>query len=209
MMFLVLVFPSSVFFPFQLHHSQQAEAITIPFSSPSPSSLLPMVPPAFILIGDKISKLQLENSTFVDDTDKSIADYSKSPQGTISFGERFSLLVPQVSPVFKNVKSAVFWINADSANANNDFHVHMRRLMAKDTNSLYLEVDVISPPGSVSHGFTGSDKGLKVFLWWDVSFTDGTHQTYLAIVNLKGDPCPQHGWDYDPVNKKRCVDLNG
>jgi hypothetical protein len=186
MIFLVLVFPSSVL-PFQQHQLQQAEAVSIPFSFPSPSSLLPIVPPAYILVGDKILKLQLENSTFADDTDKRIADYGKPPQGAISFGEHFTLLVPQLSYVFKNVKSTILWINTDSANANDNSHVYMQRLMAKDTRTLYLETYIISAPDGVGDGFTGGDKGLKVFLRWDVSFTDGTDQTYVAILILKGD----------------------
>ena len=45
-------------------------------------------------------------------------------------------------------------------------------------------------------GFTASDVGFKIPLLWTVSFTDGTEQTYLAIVHLKGDPCEEHGWVY-------------
>jgi hypothetical protein len=31
-------------------------------------------------------------------------------------------------------------------------------------------------------------------MWWTVSFTDGTDQTYVAIAHLEGDECEEHGW---------------
>ncbi len=49
----------------------------------------------------------------------------------------------------------------------------------------------INAPGGVGDRFTASEVGFKIFLWWQVSFTDGTEQTYLAIVHLKGDPCQE------------------
>jgi hypothetical protein len=44
-------------------------------------------------------------------------------------------------------------------------------------------------------------------LWWQVFFKDGTEQTYLAIVHLKGDPCQEHGWIYSSSGTT-CVDPN-
>lgn len=61
------------------------------------------IPPAYIAINGELSELQLENGPSGDDD--SIADYDRDPQGTLSFGEHFSLLVPQGSGVL-NVESA-------------------------------------------------------------------------------------------------------
>jgi hypothetical protein len=30
----------------------------------------------------------------------------------------------------------------------------------------------------------------------------------LDIVFLKGDPCEEHGWDYDQPNNRKCVDFD-
>jgi hypothetical protein len=46
------------------------------------------------------------------------------------------------------------------------------------------------------------------YFYGEVSFTDGTDQTYLAIVHLQGDPCEEHGWDYHASTNKKCVDLD-
>jgi len=62
------------------------------------------IPPAYIAIDGELSELQLE--TGVAPGDNGIADYDIDPQGTISFGERFSLLVPQAPGVLKQVDSA-------------------------------------------------------------------------------------------------------
>jgi hypothetical protein len=37
-----------------------------------------------------------------------------------------------------------------------------------------------------------SEVGFKIFLWWQVFFTDGTDQTYLAIAHLQGNQCEEH-----------------
>src|SRR3712207_2313426 len=52
------------------------------------------IPSAYITIDDGFSQLQLENDN--SSTDR-IADYDIEPQGTISFGEQFMLLVPQTT----------------------------------------------------------------------------------------------------------------
>jgi hypothetical protein len=66
----------------------------------------------------------------------------------------------------------------------------------RDARILYQQTYVISAPVGLEDTFTASDNGLKVFLFWHVSFTDGTSQTYVAIAILKGDPCEEHGWAY-------------
>ncbi|MDQ3902763.1 MAG: hypothetical protein M3247_03785 [Thermoproteota archaeon] len=204
MFFLVLVFPSSVL-PFH-QQSQRAEAAATN-SSPS-SSYSAQIPPAYVIVDGKRSKLQLENDPFADNLHPRIADYSKPSQGTVSFGEQFTLFVPQSPNAYKDVKGAKLWINTDSANSNDDFHVRMDRLKVRDTSFAYLETYAINAPVAVGDGFTASDKGLRIFLWWDVSFTDGRHQTYVAILILKGDPCQEHGWDYQPTDDRKCVDLD-
>jgi hypothetical protein len=52
-----------------------------------------------------------------------IADYTRAPQGTISFGERFRLLVPQIPGILKDVQSTRLSVNDDIFNENDDFHV--------------------------------------------------------------------------------------
>jgi hypothetical protein len=49
---------------------------------------------------------------------------------------------------------------------------------------------------------------LRYFLWWQVFFTDGTDQTYLAIVHLQVDQREEDGWDDHPTNERKCVDLD-
>jgi hypothetical protein len=52
------------------------------------------IPPAYIEIDGELSELQLENGP--SGNDDSITYYDIDPQGTLSFGEEFSLLVPQI-----------------------------------------------------------------------------------------------------------------
>ena len=66
----------------------------------------------------------------------------------------------------------------------------------RDTRFLYPQTYAINAPNGVGDGFTASDAGFKIFQLWTVGFADGTEQTYLAIVHLKGDPCEEHGWAY-------------
>jgi hypothetical protein len=136
------------------------------------------VPPAYIIVNGKASKLQLESSPFPIEEDK-IADYDRPIQGTISFGERFQLLVPQVKGIFKDVKSTTLWVNSDEFDAQNDFHVDKKLVNVKDTQFLYTETYVIDAPGggapnALGDGFTANEIGFKIFLWWQVLFTDGT-----------------------------------
>jgi hypothetical protein len=199
MMFLALV--SASLFSSSLSFQQQAEATSLSSSFRLGDG---RIPPAYILVDGKASRLQLENDPFSEDT---IADYSRSPQGTISFGERFSLLVPQFPGIFKNAQSARLTVCSDEGCGNDDFHVRQELLNARDTRYWYVETHTINAPGGVGDGFTASEVGLKIFMYWKVSFTDGTEQTYLAIVHLRGDPCEEHGWVYSRSGTT-CVDPN-
>jgi hypothetical protein len=195
MMFLVLVSasPSSLFL-----HAQQAEATAYGLGQSR-------IPPAFIVVDGKASILQLENGD--PSSGDATADYSRSAQGTISFGERFQLLVPQFPGIFKDVQSAELTVCGDENCATDDFHVRQELVNTRDTRFLYQQTYAINAPNGVGDGFTASDVGFKIFLLWTVSFTDGTEQTYLAIVHLQGDPCEEHGWDYSRGGTT-CVDPN-
>ncbi|HYY67353.1 MAG TPA: hypothetical protein VE572_03290 [Nitrososphaeraceae archaeon] len=59
-----------------------------------------------------------------------------------------------------------------------------------------METYLNAVAGAVGDGYTASDVGFKIFLWWRAFFTHGAEQTYLAIVHLKGDPCQEHEWVY-------------
>ena len=198
MMFLVLVSAvpaSSSILSFQ----QQAEA--------SAYGLGQRVPPAYIVIDGKPSRLQLEDAPMSQDR---LANYDRAPQGTISFGERFQLLVPQVPGIFKDVQSATLYVNDDVYNEIDYLQTDIEHVNVRDTRLLYIETYLNAVPGggdpdALGDGYTASDVGFRIFLWWHVSFTDGTDQTYLAIVHLKGDPCEEHGWVYSRSGTT-CVD---
>lgn len=89
---------------------------------------------------------------------------------------------------------------------NDDFHIRQELVNTRDTRFLYLLTYAINAPNGVSDGFTASDAGF-IFLFWTLSFTYGTEQTYLAIVHLKGDLCEEHGWVYSRCGTT-CVDPN-
>ncbi|HEU4448277.1 MAG TPA: hypothetical protein VFR94_26650 [Nitrososphaeraceae archaeon] len=194
MMFFVLASSSSSSLVLQ----QQAQATAYGLGDPR-------VPPAYIIVDGKVSRLQLENGD--PSSGDATADYSRPAQGTISFGERFQLLVPQVPGIFREVQSAELTICGDENCATDDFHVRQELVNTRDTRFLYQQTYAINAPNGVGDGFTASDVGFKIFLLWTVSFTDGTEQTYLAIVHLKGDPCEEHGWDYSRSGTT-CVDPN-
>jgi hypothetical protein len=59
---------------------------------------------------------------------------------------------------------------------------------------LYIETHVIDAPDEVGDGFTANEEGFEIYMWGTVEFTDGTDQTYVAIVYLEGDDCEEHGW---------------
>jgi hypothetical protein len=179
-------------------HAQQAEATAYGLGQSR-------IPPAFIVVDGKASILQLENGD--PSSGDATADYSRSAQGTISFGERFQLLVPQFPGIFKDVQSAELTVCSDENCATDDFHVRQELVNTRDTRFLYQQTYAINAPNGVGDGFTASDVGFKIFLLWTVSFTDGTEQTYLAIVHLQGDPCEEHGWDYSRGGTT-CVDPN-
>ncbi|HJU34532.1 MAG TPA: hypothetical protein VJ695_05365 [Nitrososphaera sp.] len=86
----------------------------------------------------------------------------------------------------------------DEGCGNDDFHFRQERVNVKDMRYLYTETRVIDAPGGVGDGFTASEVGFKIFMWWQLSFTDGKGQTYLAIVHLNGDTCEERGWDDHP-----------
>ncbi len=192
MMFLVLVSAT----PSLFLQPQQAEA--------SAYGLGQRVPPAFIVIDGKASQLQFENGDLL--SWEATADYSKPAQGTISFGERFQLLLPQVPGVFKDAQTASLMVCGDEA-CNDDFHIRQELVNTRDIRFLYQQTYAINASGGVGDGFTASDVGFKIFLLWTMGFADGTEQTYLAIVHLKGDPCEEHGWVYSRGGTT-CIDPN-
>jgi hypothetical protein len=91
---------------------------------------------------------------------------------------------------------------------HDDFHIRQELVNTRDTRFLFQQTYVIDAPNAMGDGFTASDVGFKIFLFWTVSFTDGTEQTYLAIVHLKRDPCEEHGWDYHQNTDTTCVDFD-
>jgi hypothetical protein len=195
-MFLILASSSTSILSLQL---QQAEA--------SAYGLVERVPPAYIVVDGRASKLQLEDEPMSQDR---IADYSRTPQETISFGERFRLLVPQLQGVFKDVQSARLYVNDDVFNENDYLHTNIDLVNARDTRLWYIETYLNDVPGggnqnALVDGYTANEIGFRIFLWWQVFFADGTDQTYLAIVHLQGDPCEEHGWDSE---RTKCVDFD-
>jgi hypothetical protein len=183
MMFLVLVSvtPSSLFL-----QPQQAEATAYG---------LGRVPPAYIVSDGQASRLQLENGDPFSAEGRN-ADYTRPPQATISFDERFQLLMPQLPGIFKDAQSASLTICSEDRCRDDDFRIQKEPVNTRDSRLVFLQTYVINAPVGLEVTFTASDNGLKVFLFWHVSFTDGTSQTYLAIAILKGDPCEEHGWAY-------------
>jgi hypothetical protein len=216
-MFLVPVSYSSSFFSSSPYYSssmlafQQQQEAEASLSSSSLFGLIgeSKIPPAYIIVDGKLSRLQLENDPWENGErpETRIADYDRSPQGTISFGERFRLLVPQVQGVFKDVERTTLWVNDDEANANDYLMIRKELVNTRDTRFSYIETYAINAPGGLGDEYTASEVGFKIFLWWQVVFTDGTEQTYLAIAHLEGDPCEEHGWDYHPRDNRRCVEL--
>lgn len=154
------------------------------------------IPPAYIEIDGELSELQLENGPSGEDD--SIADYDIDPQGTLSFGEEFSLIVPQGSGVL-NVESAQLSVNDDELNQNDYLQTDIELVDEGDERDEYFQTYLNAVPGggdpdALGDGYTASEEGFEIFLWWTVSFTDGTEQTYLAVVHLEGDECEEHGW---------------
>jgi len=168
------------------------------------------IPSAYIEIDGELSELQLENGPSGEDD--SIADYDIDPQGILSFGEEFSLIVPQGSGVL-NVESAQLSVNDDELNQNDYLQTDIELVDEGDDREEYFQTYLNAVPGggdpdALGDGYTANENGFKIFLWWTVSFTDGTEQTYLAVVHLEGDECEEHGWD-DPANDDTtCVDLD-
>ena len=94
-------------------------------------------PTAYIAIDGELSELQLENGPFSDED--SIADYDKDPQGTLSFGEHFSLLVPQAPGNLKDVESAQLYVNDDVLNQNDYLQTDIELVDTSDSRYLYFE----------------------------------------------------------------------
>jgi hypothetical protein len=168
-------------------------------------------PPAYIAIDGELSELQLENGPSGEDD--SIADYDIDPQGTLSFGEHFSLLVPQANGILKDVESAQLSVNDDVLNQNDYLQTDIELVDSADDQYLYFQTYLNDVPGggdpdALGDGYTANENGFEIFLWWKVSFTDGTEQTYLAVVHLEGDECEEHGWDDSPNDDTTCVDLD-
>jgi hypothetical protein len=168
------------------------------------------IPPAYIEIDGELSELQLENGR--SGNDDSIADYDIDPQGTLSFGEEFGLIVPQGSGVL-NVESAQLSVNDDELNQNDYLQTDVELVDEGDDRDEYFQTYLNAVPGggdpdALGDGYTASEEGFEIFLWWTVSFTDGTEQTYLAVVHLEGDECEEHGWDDHPNDDTTCVDLD-
>ena len=88
------------------------------------------------------------------------------------------------------------------------FHIRQEHVNTRDTRFLYLQTHAINAPNGVGDGFTAGDVGFKIFLFWTVGFEDGTDQTYLAIVHLKGGPCEEHGGDYHRNTNTKCLDFD-
>lgn len=196
MMFLILVSsaPSSLLF-----QPQQAEATAYGLG-------LQRVPPAAIVADGQSSRLQLENGDPFSAEGRT-ADYTRPPQATISFGERFHLLMSQIPGIFKDAQSASLTICSDDRCRDDDFRIRQELVNTRDSRLVFLQTYAINAPNGLEDTYTASDNGLKVFLFWDVSFTDGTSQTYVGIALLKGDPCEEHGWAYDR-DGTTCFDPN-
>jgi hypothetical protein len=168
------------------------------------------IPSAYIGIDGKLSKLQLEHEPMSQDR---VGYYDRRPQGTISFGDHFRLIIPQTPSKFKKVESARLWVNDDIYNENDYLQIDIELVNVIDGRFSYIEtylngIPSGGNPNALGDGYTANEKGFKIFLWWEVHFTDGTDQTYLAIVRLRGDKCEKYGWDNHPTDNTRCIDLD-
>jgi hypothetical protein len=154
------------------------------------------IPPGYIVVDGELSELQFESGPNPANNpgEGPIADYDIDPQGTISFGEHFSFLVPQAPGVLKNAESAELLICYDEDCANDDFRISTELVDVNDEEFLFVQTHVIDAPILGEDLFTANEVGFDIVMWWTVEFTDGTDQTYAAVVHLEGDPCEEHGW---------------
>jgi hypothetical protein len=53
---------------------------------------------------------------------------------------------------------------------NDDFHVRQELANTRDIRFIYLQTHAINAPNGVGEGFTASDVGVKIFLFWTVGF---------------------------------------
>jgi len=149
------------------------------------------IPPGYITIDGEVSELQFEVGPFPENP---IADYTIESQGTLSFDEHFSLILPQAAGVLKNAESSRLLICVDP-DCIDDYLVIDRELVnVNDEEFLYVETYLNKLPDDLGDGYTANEEGFEIYMWWTVEFTDGTDQTYVAIVHLQGDPCEEHGW---------------
>src|SRR5918999_4245436 len=88
---------------------------------------------------------------------------TRAPQGTISPGERFGLLIPQFLGIFKDVQSTRLYVNDDVFNENDYLVTDIDRINTRDTRYFYLETYLNTVPGHVGDGYTASDVGFKIF----------------------------------------------
>jgi hypothetical protein len=160
-------------------------------------------PPGYIAVDGELSELQLE--TGFSPSSNRIADYTIDPQGTLSFGEHFSLLLPQAPGVLKNAESSELPVCFDPDCNNDDLVLNIDVVDVNDQEFLYVETYLNEVPDSLGDGFTANEVGFPIYMWWTVEFTDGTDQTYVAIVHLEGDPCEENGW-LESSSGTRCFD---
>ena len=149
------------------------------------------IPPGYITIDGEVSELQFEVEP---SPQNPIADYTIESQGTLSFDEHFSLLLPQAAGVLKNAESSRLLICFDPGCGNDDLVIDRELVNVNDEEFLYVETYLNRLPDDLGDGFTANEEGFEIYMWWTVEFTDGTDQTYVAIVHLQGDDCEEHGW---------------
>jgi hypothetical protein len=56
---------------------------------------------------------------------------------------------------------------------NDDFRVRQELTNTRDIRFLYLQTHAINAPNGVGDGFTASDVGFKIFLFWTGGFAKG------------------------------------
>ena len=106
----------------------------------------------------------------------------------------FVWIAPQTPSKFKEVESAKLWVNDDIYNENDYLQIDIELVNVIHGKFSYTEIYLNDLPQGLGDGYTANEKGLRVLFVVDISFRDGTDQTYLAIVHLKGDPCKGISW---------------
>jgi hypothetical protein len=121
------------------------------------------IPPGYIAIDGELSELQLE--TGFSPSSNRIADYTIDPQGTLSFGEHFSLLLPQAPGVLKNAESSELPICFDPDCNNDDLVLNIDVVNVDDQEFLYVEAYLNEVPDSLGDGFTANEVGFPIYMW--------------------------------------------